>query len=256
MGGKIPTEFFSIEHYALQVREETTRDFDGKNKAEIELTLSQMRKLLVIKLMAMAESGVNSEARFEAYSINKQVLDILVSALQMARQRGAIEVLTLLRVALEASCTALQISRNEEALRRYIAGKYKSTNAVTFAKTLLPIVGEIYGALSQAAIHINQVAYGPRIEEVEGDNLGRSISLDFTIRDGGPIQDSLLLSSISLVALIALKMYELALFDEDDSLKGWFKLSGTSVRYLSNSEELISKYLEEIKAAPGMRTNG
>jgi hypothetical protein len=247
---KIPSPFFSIEHYALKVRDDTIRDFDNRNKAKLETTLERMRMLLVIKLLALAENGINTQARFQAYSINKQVLDILVSALQMARQRGALEVFTLLRVALEASCSVLQISRDEDAYHQYMLGRYKSTNAITFAKEFVPVVGEVYGALSKAAIHINRVAYGPRQEQDKSDDISETISFDFEIRERRPIQDGLLLSFISLVSLIALKIYEVALFEKDDSLEGWLKLSGTRIKYISRSDAMISEHLEEIKGAP------
>lgn len=106
----IPSECFSIEHYALKVREDTTEDFDVKNKIQLTSTLNQLQQLLLIKLVVAAEGGINTQAQFQAFSIIKRVLDVLVSAIQMARQRAAIEVLILLRVALEAGSTALRIS--------------------------------------------------------------------------------------------------------------------------------------------------
>jgi hypothetical protein len=148
MGNKIPAECLSIEHYALQVRADTAKDFDAKNEAQLSATLSQLRQLLTIKLIAVSEGGINTQAQFQAFSIIKRVLDILVSAIQMARQRGAIEVFILLRVALEASSTALQISRDQDAYEQYLMGRYSSPKAITFAKTLVPVIGEIYGHLS------------------------------------------------------------------------------------------------------------
>src|ERR1035441_10438256 len=95
----ILAELLSIEHYALQAREDTTKDFDVKNADQLKTTLSQLRQLLAIKLISATEGGINTQSQFQAFSIIKRVLDILVSAIQMARQRGSIETLILLRVA-------------------------------------------------------------------------------------------------------------------------------------------------------------
>jgi hypothetical protein len=138
MCAKIPAECFSIEHYALQVREDTKVDFDIKNKAQLKTTLSQLQQLLTIKLIAASEGGINTQARFQALSIIKKVLDILVSSIQMARQRGAIEVFILLRVALEASSTALQISCDENAYQQYIIGRYDAQKRFHLRKSLYP----------------------------------------------------------------------------------------------------------------------
>jgi len=255
MPENIPTECLSIEHYALQVRDDTTKDFDVKNKTQLSITLSQLQQLLAIKLIAVSEDGINTEGQFQAFSVIKRVLDMLVSAIHMARQRGAIEVFILLRVALEAASTALQISRDQDAYQQYMIGKYNSPKAITFAKALLPAIGEVYGHLSKMAVHTYQPAYGPRTEVDENGDINEILSFEFTIRKHLPIQDSILLSSISLVAVIVLKITELILLEEDESLKGWLKLPGTRMKYFSNCDVRISKFLDEIRAAPEMKDN-
>jgi hypothetical protein len=249
----ILAELLSIEHYALQVREDTTKDFDVKNADQLKTTLSQLRQLLAIKLISATEGGINTQSQFQAFSIIKRVLDILVSAIQMARQRGSIETLILLRVALEASSTALHISRDQDAYQQYVTGKYSSPKAISFAKSFVPVIGEVYGHLSKAAIHTNQPAYGPNIEEAENGDLTQTLLFEFEVRDHLPMQDAILLSFISLVAVIVLKMTELIMLEEDKSIEGWLKLPGTRMKYLSNSDARISRFLEEIRSAPGIK---
>ena len=256
MRENIPSECFSIEHYALQMRNDTIKDFDGKNKDQLKSTLCQLQQLLTIKLVAAAEGGINTQAQFQAFSVIKRVLDLLVSAVQMARQRAAIEVFILLRIALEAGSTALQISRDEEAYRQYVIGKYNSPKAITFAKSIIPEIGEVYGHLSKAAVHTNRVAYGPLAEQDENGDLTETLTFEFILREHLPIQDSILLSFISLIAVIVLKITELVLLKEDDSLKGWFQLPGTRMKYISNSDKRIAKFLDEIKVAPRMAGSG
>jgi hypothetical protein len=58
-----------------------------------------------------------------------------------------------------------------------------------------------------------------------------------------------------LVAVIVLKIAELILLEEDELLKGWLKLPGTRMKYMSNSDVRISKFLAEIRAAPEMKSS-
>jgi len=48
-------------------------------------------------------------------------------------------------------------------------------------------------------------------------------------------------------------MTELIMLEEDESLQGWLKLPGTRMRYVSNSDARILKFLDEIKRAPEMK---
>jgi hypothetical protein len=255
MRENIPTELMSIEHYALQVRADTIRDFDAKNASQLQVTLSQLQQILVIKLMAVSEGGIRTQAQFQAFSIIKRVLDILVSAIQMARQRGTIETFILLRVALEASSTALHISRDQDAYEQYMIGKYDSPKSITFAKAFVPVIGEIYGHLSKAAVHTNQPAYGPQSKQNENGDVTETLLFEFVVRDHLPIQDTLLLSFISLLAVVGLKMTELIMLEKDESLEGWLKLPGTRMKYASSSDARILKFLDEIKQAPIMKEN-
>jgi hypothetical protein len=253
MRENVPAELMSIEHYALQVRDDTIKDFDVKNAVQLQTALSQLQQLLAIKLISVSEGGINTQGQFQAFSVIKRVLDILVSAIQMARQRAAIETLILLRVALEASSTALHISRDQDAYQKYMIGKYDSPKAITFAKAVVPVIGEIYGHLSKAAVHTNQPAYGPHAKQDENGDITETLLFEFAVREHLPIQDAILLSFISLVAVVVLKMTELIMLEEDESIQGWLRLPGTRMRYVSNSDARILKFFDEIKRAPEMK---
>jgi hypothetical protein len=80
-----------------------------------------------------------------------------------------------------------------------------------------------------------------------------TLLFEFVVRDHLPIQGTLLLSFISLFAVVALKMTELILLEKDESLEGWLKLPGTRMKYASNSDARILKFLDEIKRAPEMK---
>jgi hypothetical protein len=238
------------------VRNATANDFDEKNTAQLETTLAQLGKLLTIKLITVLDGGFladsQAEAQAEAFAVSKNALDVLVSALQMARQRAVAETGCLLRLALEISGTALHVSRDDEAYLEYTKGKYKSTRAISFAKDHLPVINKIWGLLSSAAVHVTQFVYGPVFEPDENGCQVPTVSLEFAIREQRPSQDRLSLSLISLVAAVVLGMTELVFFEEDKKLRRWLKLSGTGLRSPYNSDALISRYLEEINAIAQM----
>jgi hypothetical protein len=237
----------SPRRYAFDVREATIRDFDDGNKAQLETTLAELGKILMIKIIAVAKGcDLATGARFDAFALSKSALDVLVSALQMARQRAAVETFSLLRVALESGSTALHISRNVHAYEQYTMGKYKSTDAISFAKSAVPILGEIWGALSNSAVHITQLGYGPRLNRDEHGNLTPTVSIECNIRSHQPFQDQLLLSFVSLVATIVLKITELTLFQQSHSREAWLKLPGTQMEYFHNTDALISKYYADV----------
>ena len=64
---------------------------------------------------------------------------------------------------------------------------------------------------------------------------------------------SLAISLGALVAVVVIKMTELIMLEEDESLQGWLRLPGTRMRYVSNSDARILKFLDEIKMAPEMK---
>ncbi len=247
----------SPRRYAFNVREATIMDFDDRNKAQLETTLAELGKILTITIIAVVKGiDLATGARFDAFALSKSALDVLVSALQMARQRAAVETLSLLRVALESGSTALHISQNVNAYEQYKGGKYKSTAAISFAKNDIPILGEIWGALSNSAVHITQLGYGPRLERDEHGNLNPTISVECSIRSHQPFQDQLLLSFVSLVATIVLKITELTLFQQSHLHESWLKLPGTQMEYFHNTDALISKYYADVTSISETKAGG
>jgi len=241
-------EDVSIDSYALKAREATADSFDRKNKTHLEETLQQLDRILRIKILIFTSTDFDFSAgsRLEAFALTKSALDVLVSALHMARQRRMAELFSLLRVALEASGTALHITRNQEAYEAYLDHKYRSTTAISFAKAEIPIFGEIWGALSTAAVHITQRAYGPRLEEGDQGELIPTIEFSFHARGQEPIQDRLALSFISLIANIVLKIMELTFFEDSGFKEGWLQLSGTRTEYWSNTDKQIAEFYDRV----------
>ena len=192
----------------------------------------------------------DNQARYDAFALTKSALDILVSALHMARQRAIVETMSLLRVALECGSTALHISQDSEAYKNYKRGNYHSPKAISFAKRFIPILGEVWGAFSETAIHANLIGFGPKFKSNDKGKITRVVTLEYGSRKLHPIQDKVVLTSISLVSSIILKITELILFEKHPLYEGALRLVGTETIYMSNSDAKIVKYDEELRSYP------
>ncbi|MGD1020242.1 MAG: hypothetical protein ABSA12_13100 [Verrucomicrobiia bacterium] len=241
---------FSIRQYTFGAREATTRDFDEKNRAQLDLTLAELQKILAIKVLVVFKGcDIGTMARYDAFALTKSALDVLVSSVHTARQRAGVETGSLLRIALECGATAVHISQDSDAYERYKNGDYKSTRAISFTKTLIPVLGEIWGAFSEVAVHANVRGFGPKLEPDEKGYLARSIILEYASRKWQPAQDQALLTMISLVvAEIVLKMTELIVLEKSPSHEKWLRLVGTQMEYTSNTDDQITKYYEELRS--------
>src|ERR1041384_1571667 len=116
-------EDMSIRKYAFTARDATALDFDENNKAQLDSTLAELQKILTVKLLVLYRGcDFATVAHYDAFALTKSALDVLVSAVHMARQRAIVEAMSLLRIALECGGTGLHISRESEAYSRYKSG--------------------------------------------------------------------------------------------------------------------------------------
>lgn len=238
----------SIRQYALRAREQTLSDFDDKNKSQLDIALATLQKILVLKLLVVSRGcDFKTMAHYEAFALTKSALDVLVSALHMARQRAVVETITLLRVALECGATALHISHDSDACACYKEGEYHSTKATAFAKKFVPVFGEIWGTLSEMAVHINLIGFGPKMKPGNKGELIRKVVLEYGCRKHQPVQDQVALTLISLVATIILKITELILFERSKVYEGALQLVGTQTIYMSNTDAKILEYNQELR---------
>jgi len=249
MGDNASKKDVSIRQYALRSRTVASDDFDKKNKAQIDVTLGELQKILVIKLLVLSRGcDFRTVAHYDAFALTKSALDVLVSALHMARQRAAVEAFSLLRVALECGSSALHISHDPDAYDQYKNGTYHSTKAISFAKKFVPILGEIWGAFSETAVHINWIGFGPKPKRDDKGDLSRSVVLNFGTRKHQLVQDQALLTSVSLVATIILKIAEIILFEKHPEHSGALQLVGTKTIYMSNTDAKILQYDDQLRS--------
>ncbi|NQT91592.1 MAG: hypothetical protein HQ559_02440, partial [Lentisphaerae bacterium] len=247
-----PNEFPSIQQYAFISRDRTTQDFSASNAEVIADTLAQMNGPYALKLLCIARNAdFYSSPRFDAFAVLFKSVDILISALRMVCQRQSIEAFALLRLALETAATGLHICKDENAFERYVQVKYKSTRAISFAKGVVPCLGEIWGALSQVSVHANVLTFGPHYSEsADGEGMVRNISLSFDVRHAKPVQDETSLTFIALGASIILRLAEEALLDRSGTFPGWLQVPGTGHLYFCKTDERIKKYYDKMATLP------
>lgn len=166
-------ELPEISYYAFDARAKTAAEFRSKNADLVEDTLSELNRLYTAEMMCVIYGADISESpRFDAFALFVRSLEVLVSSLQLASHRQAGESLMLMRLSLESAATAVHICSCEKALAQYCKSTYKSTLAISNAKKIVPIIGELWGSISTIAVHVNH-AYGPFYEPSEDGFLFR-----------------------------------------------------------------------------------
>jgi hypothetical protein len=243
-----PTLQNLFQDYLFSSREAATKAFDQANRDRLDDTIGSIRKVFSTQLLLFAHglTGV----RFDAFVLLKTAMDTLISALHLARHRARIEVACLLRSALESACTALHISRSETAYQSFLADSYHSTKSINAAKQEIPVLGEIWGALSQVAVHTNRWAHGPKLERDDSDgHVVMSVHLDLNRSAAQPFEDAAILTLISLSAEIVARAVTLCLLDENPSRPGWRRAPGTSLALYDAGSTAIDKHHREFLSA-------
>jgi hypothetical protein len=228
--------------YLFVSRDQTTKAFDEANRDHLTDAIGAIGQILSMHVILAAKGAHILGLRLDAFALSRTALETLVSALHLARQRASIEVACLLRSALESGCTALHISKDATAYESFLRHTYHSTKSINAAKKEISVIGELWGALSQGAVHVTRRGHGPELECDERDGkLVANVNFHFGVRAPKHIQDEMALALISLTAEIIARTQELSLLDEDPAHPGWRRVPGTSMIYRSGTDAAITK---------------
>jgi hypothetical protein len=144
-------------------------EFDVTHVSELAETLSVIDRLhRILAVCAYADEAITIGSRFEAFALIERSFNFLVSALRLVRERAHHEAFVLLRTGLEAACVAFHICEDPSAFAAYSSppssgARYDPKRAISPTKKVVPRIGEVWGALSSAAVHPNVEIFGPRI---------------------------------------------------------------------------------------------
>lgn len=235
--------------YFFGCRQRTEQAFDEANRDGIERAIRSIGSILTLHVILNIRGATLFDCRFDAFALLKSALDMLVSALHLARQRDNVGAGCLLRAALESACTALHISTEEKAYTNFTNGTYHSTKSIAAAKRHIPVVGQLWGALSEAVVHTNAKTHGPRWRR--GDNPEEfvgSVDFEFQAIRAEPIQDSMTLTLITLTAEIVARAQEISLLDDDPTQPGWRKVPGTTLIFCSGTDKAINDEWERFRS--------
>jgi len=248
------SEMLSIEPTVDDLRTRTVRDFEEKNQRMISSTIAEMGRMYALRTYCLLKGyDFTSGHNIELLSLLLNSEDISVSAFHMAKQRAAIETGALLRIALESATTSLHIARDAKAMAAYLERRYKSTASISFAKKHIPVVPQLWGALSNAAVHTNPITFGPERHLSSPDEITRTVTVNYDIRPGNQQSDSLLLHMVSLVSLVAYKVFEIV-FCRPASINGCDGLAIPSIDLFitgKTTDELIQDYFAKITELEG-----
>jgi hypothetical protein len=221
-------------------------DFDARYKMEVDGVVADIeRSFSTLVMTVIKDEELFPGPRYDSFALLNEAVTFLVSSLHLTRQGTRVGALALLRVAVEAACVAIHLALEADAYARYIgtSGKaYDSARAISFAKQHIHRVGEFWGTLSQAAIHPNRLAFGPRVEGTGtlGIRVGRQRSDANT--------EKLTLTLLSIASVVVLRASEVALFKPYPEDRMWLVLVGSKMKMLALADDLLQKRFRALDA--------
>ena len=121
-------------------------------------------------------------------------------------------------------------------------------------KKEIPFIGKVWGSISNACVHTNRRFFGPEFTQDEDGDTVPTVSLDLRARSPKAGQDTILLTFISLVAMILLKVLEDFLTEESDLLvpRGR-RMVGTNLHLFgAEPDAMLMRYYQELTDSHGL----
>jgi hypothetical protein len=240
-----------IERIVFQARTSAAEAFDSAHGNALDDTVAEIGKVYNLLLIWVLNSTEGLSARFDAVALVNRAFDILVSSLHMIRQRAPLESLILLRACIETTAASLHIYFDEETRAKYFekrAAKYGSTRSIAFANQYCPRIAELWGALSEAAVHVNEQMHGPDLKLEQG-KVVRVVHVGSRRENVyGEVKWLLL---IKLVANHVLRALELVLLEHDATGGRWKAVAGSNMRYYCATEDTIDRLFAEFTTISG-----
>jgi hypothetical protein len=235
-----------IEYLVFDRRQNEETEFRKYYKKEINNILGHINNIRLIQKIFYLSEPKTTSSIFEEISLVNKSIDFIASSLILLSHGSILESLTLLRMSIESSCSALLIHFNENERDHFYSNnirKFKSSKAISYAKKKVKYVGELYGILSNAAVHVNKISFGPKIVHKEDGGKAILNIEPFYLEESIKNKKAFLLL-IYLVTFITERINEIITIEEMDNR---IITGKKEYQYLSCSEGSIEKIYNEFR---------
>jgi hypothetical protein len=229
-----------IEYLVFGRRKKEEDEFREYYKKDINDILAHINNIRFIQNIFFLSEPNTTSCIFDEIAIVNKSIDFISSSLVLLAHGSILESLAIIRMAIESSCSALLIHFDEDARNKYLCNDMKifqSSKAITYAKNKIKYVGNLYGILSNAAVHVNKRSFGPKIVQKDDDG-NIVLNLEPFFLEGTKENKKALILLIYLVTFIVERINEIITIEGINNEIGKY-------RYISCSESSIDKIYVE-----------
>ena len=233
-----------IEYLVFDRRKKEENEFRKYYKKEINDILGHINNIRSMQKVFYLSEPKTTTCIFEEISLINRSIDFTSSSLVLLSHGSILESLTLLRVAIESSCSALLIHFDKDERENYFSNDmklFKSSKAITYSKKKVKYVGKLYGILSKVSVHVNKGAFGPKIVRKDGEGIP-VLNIEPFFLEETKEQKKAFLLLIYLITFIVERINEIITIEEMDNR---IITNEKEYQYLSCSENSIEKIYNE-----------
>lgn len=212
-----------IEHIC-QTSNDVSDHFDKLYLEDIDLFAEDIAisfNILIDIIDRPRETQV-SDADFQSAFLFWNALNTLIAAIEIFRRGYLKEPGVLSRNILEAVGTAYDIHKHPKKLPSFLSGKYKSAKSIGLVKKLSPVIGTMYGQLSQDFSHIGGLYVLPQGSYYPGR--GRSLWIGGGLSENDRESHFVLLIDLMMTLDIINAVMEFVFYEEIEEHRFWARL--------------------------------
>jgi len=169
------------------------------------------------------------DADYQSALLFWNAFNTLIASIEIFRRGYSKEPAVLLRSMLEIISTAYDIHLHPEKLRLLRSGKYSSSKSIFILKKINPVIGKMYGTLSNMFAHVNAFHTLPQ-------GSYKLTTKTFWIGGGFSVSHKkwqvLMLSKLTMALDIANAVMEIVFYDEIKKHRFWTKEEDGKYKHL------------------------
>lgn len=197
-----------------------------------ELSISFNNSLIIINYENQKEISDND---FQSALLFWSSANTIIASLELFRRGYVREPLIILRHSLEVMSTAYCVHKNPEMARYFLQGlkgskNIASTKNISEAKKIQPMIGRMYGMLSQTVSHVSALHVVPHGSKSAPLCVGGLY--DPEEQKYGPIDLSMILTSTEILN----SLIEVAFINKMKNIRFWERIGNDTLEYKPLSE--------------------